>query len=133
MIEKPEGRYLGVVTPDDKKILSPDANGKLVLNVEKMKIHYEKDLAYRETMRDFFVNEGLLVDPTQIQNMAADKIVIRYKDFTDEGWWFLKSLAVEKWLGSCDRKGTLEAYRNYDGLKKRFLKFRASEAAKANH
>lgn len=133
MIEKPEGNYLGVVTPDDRKILSPDENGKLALNPERMRINYAKNLASRQTMRDFFVNEGLLVDDSQIRTMAVDKIIIRYRDFTDEGWLFMKSQAVGKWLGSCDRKGTIEAYSNYDGLKKRLVKFRAAAIENVHH
>jgi hypothetical protein len=126
MTERPNGRYLIPFKLGDKKIWSSDENSKLYLDTDKMKSHFLKKMAYRETMRDFFVNEGLLLVEEKIKDMKPDDIEIFYTDFTDEGWLFLKSLAVEKWLGSCDRKGTIEGYRNYSALKKRLDKFRTT-------
>jgi hypothetical protein len=76
------------------------------------------------TQLEFFRCEGLLKQDPGTTLEHIDTLTLNFDAFTDEGKAFLKSGAVDRWLEACDRRGTVYAYRNPDGLKKRLEKFR---------
>lgn len=81
-------------------------------------------IALATTQVRFFENEGLL-RPDQVPSTSSiETCVLRFHDFTSEGQAFLKSGAVERWLGACDRIGTVDAYKSDKGLRTRLLRFR---------
>ena len=101
------------------------------LHVPKLLSHYsnptagwtERVRALAETQFSFFQANNLLrSDFERPQHIAT--LVLRFSDFTEEGQAFLMSQAVERWLASCDRKGTPEAFRDASGLHSRLSKFR---------
>ena len=87
---------------------------------------HEITIAIAETELTFFQEYGLL--RTHKKPADIGSLVLWYSEFTDEGQAFLLSQAVERWLGSCDRKGTVDAYRDPKGLISRLAKFRAKRA-----
>lgn len=88
-------------------------------------------LAYAATEISFFSQHGLINESAAALRVPAEKAVIRFSDFTPEGQDFIMSQAVERWLGSCDRKGTIEAYQDPSGLVQRLNKFRKDRATVA--
>ena len=107
-------------------------NDFIYLNVPALLDHYanpsqlwrEKVNALASTEISFFVKEGLIRETARALIGSVQDAVIRFSDFTEEGQDFVKSQAVERWLGACDRKGTVEAYRDPSGLERRLEKFR---------
>jgi hypothetical protein len=76
-----------------------------------------------QTELTFFLTNALLKPEFEAPKNVAE-LVIRYSDFNDEGRAFVMSQAIERWLASCDRKGTVDAYRDPRGLNSRLAKFR---------
>jgi hypothetical protein len=101
------------------------------LDVSKLLSHYSNPTAnwaervrvLAETQLSFFEVNNLLRSGFE-RPRHITTLVLHFSDFTEEGQSFLMSQAVERWLESCDRKGTLEAYRDARGLRSRLAKFR---------
>ena len=86
----------------------------------------ETILAMFETMRNFYVDNGLL-ETGVTKGGSLENLEFRMSDFNAEGRAFLKSLAVERWLQQGDRKGArLAYYSDPKPLQKRLAKFRTS-------
>lgn len=82
-----------------------------------------------KTRLEFFAKEGLVRPDAKALHVCVDDAVLMWSDLEPEGKSFLRTGAVDNWLGSCDRKGTVEAYRDAGGLAKRLKKFRSGRSA----
>ena len=77
-----------------------------------------------QTQIDFFRDHGLLEPHATALHCALEKAIVRFSDFTPEGQEFIMTAATDKWLKACDRKQTVEAYKDPSGLVRRLTKFR---------
>ena len=84
------------------------------------------------TQIDFFRDYGLLQPDAAVLHAPLDKAIIRFSDFTPEGQEFIMTAATDKWLRACDRKQTVEAYKDPSGLIKRLKKFREQKDGQGN-
>ncbi|WP_150131443.1 hypothetical protein [Caulobacter mirabilis] len=84
----------------------------------------EKVYSLAQTQISFFVENGLISPSAAVLTSPIETAVLMFSDFSPEGQAFLKSQAVERWLSACDKKGTIDAYRDSSGLTSRLAKFR---------
>jgi hypothetical protein len=99
---------------------------------------------YKNTQIEFLLVAGLLNDDAPVRTMPRNEARVSTDDLTDEGYDFLMSKAMWKWLGTVERRsndlgrqgGTFEEqlkiYADGSGLYRRLEKFRKERAAKAN-
>ena len=107
------------------------------LNVEKF-IHrpnaspqwQEIARSLTRTQIDFFQDYGLLRPDAPALHSPLEGVIIKFSDFTPEGQQFIMTAATDKWLQACDKKKTLEAYKDPSGLVKRLKKFREQKDGK---
>lgn len=102
------------------------------LNVPGLLARYEnpspdwadKVRALARTQISFFAENGLIYPTAAALADTVENAVLMFSDFTPEGQAFVKSQAVERWLSTCDRKGTVDAYKDPSVLTSRLLRFR---------
>jgi hypothetical protein len=99
---------------------------------------------YNNTQIEFLLDAGLLNDDAPVRTMPRNEARVSTDDLTDEGYDFLMSKAMWKWLGTVERRsndlgrlgGTFEEqlkiYADGSGLYRRLEKFRKERAAKAS-
>lgn len=80
-------------------------------------------LALARTQLELFQKHGLIKKDAAALRVPLENAVVMFSDYTPQGQAFLRSGAVDKWLASCDRKGTLSAYEDPAPLERRILKF----------
>jgi hypothetical protein len=84
----------------------------------------EKVIALAETQIRFFQRNGLIRPDSKALNTDVKEVVLRFSEMTSEGQAFIMSQSVERWMASCDKKGTVAAYKDEAGLEKRLMQFR---------
>ena len=82
-----------------------------------------KVLALAQTQIELFKKHGLIKEHASALRAPLDKAIMMFSDYTPPGQAVIRSGAVDKWLASCDRKGSLSAYEDPAPLEKRILKF----------
>ena len=80
-------------------------------------------LALTSTQLELLRKHHLINDGAQAFQVPLDQVVIRFSDYTKLGQEFLMTGAIDKWMASCDRKGTLAAYEDKAPLEKRIVEF----------
>jgi hypothetical protein len=85
-----------------------------------------KVLALTDTQLRLLKKHKLIRECAPALNAPLNEVVIRFSDYTAEGQDFVRSGAIDKWMASCDKKGSLDAYADPGPLEKRILKFLTS-------
>lgn len=111
------------MTDPDFKVLN--APGLLTRYLNPASNWSEIVRAFVGTQLDFFAKEGLVRLDAKALHVCVDDAVLMWSDLEPEGKLFFRTGAVDNWLASCDRKGTVEAYRDASGLVKRLKKLRS--------
>lgn len=101
------------------------------LNVPGLLTHFSnpspdwraKVLALATTQLEIFKKHRLIRDDAEALGMSIEQVVVRFSDYTPAGQAFVSSGAVDKWLAACDRKGSVEAYKDHRLLERRVRKF----------
>lgn len=101
------------------------------LNVPRLLARYSnpspewraKVLAWSGTQLQLFRKHLLIREEAEALRVPMEEVVVRFSDYTAQGQAFVRTGAVDKWLASCDRKGTLSAFEDPAPLEKRILKF----------
>lgn len=86
-----------------------------------------KVLAIARIQLELFKKYGLINDSAPALREPLNEVVMRFSDYTAEGQEFVRSGALDKWMASCDRKGSLEAYEDPKPLEKRIVAFLSSK------
>jgi hypothetical protein len=100
--------------------------------------------AYVKTEVNFLVATDLIRKDAVARVVPLEEVVIHLSDLTPEAQDFVRSGAIDSWLGACDRKSNrmlaegateeerLAVYRDPKGLYKRLEKFRKERNLKLN-
>ena len=107
------------------------------LNVPALLSRYEnpspdwedKVRSLARTQISFFYENQLVSSGSKALSVPIDLAILKFSDFTAEGAAFVRSQAVERWLTACDRKGTVDAYKDGSGLIRRLARFRQRQRA----
>jgi hypothetical protein len=93
---------------------------------------------------EFLINVGFLKQEAECRNSPREQAIVSSDDLTEEGYDFLMSKEMAKWLQSCDRKSSvlsakgasfeeqLKVYADPRGLYSRLEKFRKQRATEAH-
>ena len=79
--------------------------------------------AHSNTQLRIFQQNSLINPNADALKVPINEAVVRFSDLTAVGQAFVKSGAIERWLSACDRKQSVDAYRDGASLQRRFDKF----------